>query len=88
MQNFRMYIPFKAIFEPFGVKATWTAKTKTISAAKTAFALTLVINSKIAKLNGKNVALDAAPTVIAGSTFVPLRFVGESLGVTVQYRAK
>jgi hypothetical protein len=86
--NGRTFLPFKAIFEPFGVKATWTAKTKTISAAKTAFALTLVINSKTAKLNGKNVALDAAPTVIGGSTFVPLRFVGESLGVTVQYRAK
>ena len=84
----RMYLPFKSIFEPFGVKATWTSRTKTIAASKPGFALTLVINSKTAKLNGKNVALDAAPTVIKGSTFVPLRFVGESLGVTVQYRAK
>jgi hypothetical protein len=84
----RTYLPFKAIFEPFGVKALWNNKTKVLNASKTNFKLTLTINNSSAKLNGKDVKLDAAPVIMNGTTYVPLRFVGESLGVPVQYRAK
>jgi hypothetical protein len=82
----RTFVPFKAIFEPFGVTASWNNTTKTLTGTKTGFSLKLTINNKTAIVNGKTVTLDVAPTIINGSTYVPLRFVGESLGVNVEYR--
>jgi chitodextrinase len=86
--NGRIFLPVKAIFEPFGVKIGWTAKTKTITATKRGFNLSLTVNSKSGKLNGNAVGLEVSPTIINGSTYVPLRFVGDSLGVIVEYKAK
>ncbi|MCK5848940.1 MAG: copper amine oxidase N-terminal domain-containing protein [Caldisericia bacterium] len=45
----------------------------------------LIIGSKNAKVNEKTVALDVAPFIDSGRTFVPFRFIGESLGAKVGY---
>jgi len=48
----------------------------------------LQINNKVAKVNGKNYTLDAAPFVHNGRTVVPLRFVSEALGAKVSWNGK
>jgi|GEM_PF-3729339 len=47
--------------------------------------VTLKIGSVNAIQNGKNAKMDTAPFTISGSTMVPLRFVSEKMGGTVQY---
>lgn len=47
----------------------------------------LKIGSKSPTVNGKVVPIDVAAKVTSGRTLVPLRFVGEALGATVQYDA-
>jgi hypothetical protein len=47
----------------------------------------LTLNSKQATVNGKAVTLDTAPIAIDGATYLPLRFVSESLGGSVDWEA-
>lgn len=46
------------------------------------------LNNKNATVNGQEIVVDPPPTVIKGSTFVPLRFVGDAFGVKMDYDAK
>lgn len=45
----------------------------------------LTIGKKTAYVNGQAVTLDVAPFIDKGRTFVPFRFIGESLGAQVGY---
>jgi hypothetical protein len=83
-----MYVPFKAIFTALNVAATWNNTTKAVTANKTNFTLTMTANAKTAKLNGKTISLATPVKIINGTTYVPLRFVGQSLDATIEYKAK
>jgi len=48
----------------------------------------LRIGSKKATVSGKEVAMDAAPYIKKGSTLVPLRFIGEAFGATIDWQPK
>lgn len=50
--------------------------------------LELWVDKQEAIVNGKKVTLDVPPTVVKGRTLVPLRFIGESLGATIDYEPK
>jgi len=45
----------------------------------------LTIGSTYPTVNGQVVAIDQPGVIVDGRTLVPLRFVGESLGVTVNW---
>lgn len=46
----------------------------------------LKIGSKVAAINGVAVSMDVAPTIVNGTTMVPVRFISESLGLSVGWR--
>ncbi|MDD3427568.1 MAG: copper amine oxidase N-terminal domain-containing protein, partial [Caldisericia bacterium] len=48
----------------------------------------LTINNKTADVNGRKVQLDVAPIIVKGRTFVPVRFVSENLGASVEWIAE
>lgn len=50
--------------------------------------IVLTIGQKTAQVGGESRILDVAPSLIAGRTFLPLRFVGESLGANVTWNGK
>ena len=52
---------------------------------KTFTRVTLQINNTIARINDKIVTLDAPPTIINGRTMVPIRFISEAFGATVDW---
>ncbi len=81
----RTYVPFKALFDMVGVNSSWNNQTKTLTATQTNFSLALKLGAKSAVLNGKSVKLDAPMTSINGTTYVPLRFVGDALDASVQF---
>ncbi|ERM92262.1 hypothetical protein O163_06520 [Caldanaerobacter subterraneus subsp. yonseiensis KB-1] len=79
-------VPMRAFFEALGAKVNWKEKTKTVTAFRGKITtVQLIIGHKIAKVNGKNYELIVAPQLINGSTYVPLRFVGEVFGYKVIY---
>lgn len=77
--------PLRKIFETLGALVTWDASTSTIIATKGNSILTLVVGNTTGTLNGKSINLDAPPTIMNGSTLVPVRFIAESLGTKVEW---
>ncbi|NLI40506.1 MAG: hypothetical protein GX421_04915 [Caldisericales bacterium] len=49
--------------------------------------ITLQVNSPTAIVDDKQVSMANPPSIIGGSTFVPLRFIGEALGAKVDWDA-
>lgn len=48
----------------------------------------LKIGSKVAIVDGKEVEMDVAPLILENRTFVPVRFVSEVLGCTINWNEK
>lgn len=85
----RTLVPMRAIFEAMGAKVEWIADSKTVVGIsrdeKTI--ITLKIDNKTASVNGKSVSLDVPAQIRNDRTVVPLRFIGESFGATVNWDA-
>jgi hypothetical protein len=81
----RTYVPIRAITESFGANVTWNSKTQAVIIELDSTKIELQIGSNTAKVNGKNLSLEAPPTIVENRTFVPLRFISESLGAAVQW---
>lgn len=88
MENNRVMVPMRAIFQELGANVIWDAKTRSITATKGKTVIKLKVDSKQATINGKPVTLDVAPFIQSGTTFVPTRFVSEALGVDVKWDDK
>ncbi|GFN32667.1 stalk domain-containing protein [Paenibacillus xylaniclasticus] len=48
-------------------------------------AIKLTINKKVATVNGNSVSLDASPIALSGVTYLPLRFIADSMGAQVDW---
>ncbi|MBA9086731.1 hypothetical protein FHR92_003211 [Fontibacillus solani] len=77
-------VPFRAIFEEFGMKVAWDNKNKSVTATNENFTIILTNNSYTASINGKEYQLIQVPSLSRdGSLFVNLRFIAETLGYDV-----
>lgn len=83
----RVMVPLRGVVERLGGNILYDPKSKVITGAHpgTSNQFRLRVGSDEALLNGKNMSLDAPPRVIAGTTYVPLRFVSEALGAQVAW---
>lgn len=81
----RMLLPMRQIFEALDVKVSWDGQTKTIIASKGDLSINLGVGRDFAIVNGKNIDLDIPSVNISGTTFVPLRFIAETLGIEVSW---
>lgn len=78
------FIPLRGVFEKMNSDVKWDQKTKTVTVARGNTTVKLTLGKKVAYVNGKAITLTAAPFMTAsGSTYVPLRFVSETIGALV-----
>jgi len=84
----RTLIPVRAISEGFGAEVAWDAETKTVTITKGDITITLKLDDRTATVNGQEVTLDVPAELMNGRTVVPLRFIAESLGLTVKWDAE
>ena len=84
----RTMVPLRAIFEALDAQVEWDGTTRTVTGRRNDTVVSLVVDSKIATLNGKKIELDVPAVIVSGRTLVPLRFVSESLGAKVTWDAK
>ncbi|MCA0757455.1 trypsin-like peptidase domain-containing protein [Paenibacillus sp. N4] len=82
------FVPMREIFKALGASVTWESKTQTVIGRKGHITISLKAGKKEAVINNKSVKLDAAPVLRGGVTYVPVRFVSESLGAKVAWDAK
>ncbi len=72
----------KAVSGNITLYAKWTEKAEENIADKQ---IILTINEKEATVFGKTVINDVAPVIVNGRTMLPIRFIAESLGATVDW---
>lgn len=75
LENERTLVPFRAIFETVNQEVYWNADDKSITSGN----IWLQIDNAVATVNGENVTLDVPAKLINDVTYVPLRFIAESL---------
>ncbi|QHW35428.1 copper amine oxidase N-terminal domain-containing protein (plasmid) [Paenibacillus rhizovicinus] len=83
MVNGTTLVPLRVVSDKLGGKLTLTGKS--ISIVKEKSSLSLTIGSATATINGKPTNLPVPVKVVKGRTLVPLRVVGEGLGVVIEY---
>lgn len=88
IESGRVLVPMRAIFETLGADVQWEGKTQTITAKKETLSIKLQIDKKDALINGKTSKLDVPAKIVNNRTLVPLRFISESFGATVEWTAK
>lgn len=96
MKNGRTLVPIRFISEQFGADVKWDQKKKVVTIQAKRFyqppSYILPIGQKtVTVVNGtevRKIQLDEPSQVINGRTMVPLRFVGESLGINVRWDFK
>ncbi|MCD8180238.1 MAG: carbohydrate-binding domain-containing protein [Firmicutes bacterium] len=80
-------VPMRAIFELFGAKVKWDGDTQTITAKKKSKTITMTIGSSDITKNDETYTYAASPMIEDGRTLVPIRAVGELLGLDVDWDA-
>jgi hypothetical protein len=79
----RVYVPLRGVFEQLGASVVYDGGR--IDATRGTTTISLQIGSNTAIVNGAQTALDAPPFLIGARTLVPLRFVAQALGASVNY---
>ncbi|MDQ2907967.1 MAG: copper amine oxidase N-terminal domain-containing protein [Candidatus Eremiobacteraeota bacterium] len=82
----RVFVPLRGIFQRLGASVVYQNGTINATGANNR-TVSLHIGSTQATVNGNSQPLDVAPFIIGASTYVPLRFVSQALGATVNYDA-
>lgn len=85
MENGRVLVPMRAIFNALGATVSYDSAERRISAATAAHRVVLPVGARFATVDGRSVRLDVPARVIALQTYVPLRFVSQALGAMVGY---
>lgn len=85
MQDGRVMVPLRGIFESLGADVLFDNRTRTIKATKGDRVVELTLGSREARINGATSYLDVPASTMGGRTLVPLRFVSESLGADVRW---
>ena len=79
----RVFVPLRGIFEQLG--ATVVYANGQINATARGRTVSLNIGSTQAMVAGQPATLDVAPFIVDSTTFVPLRFISQALGASVDW---
>ncbi|GED67752.1 hypothetical protein BRE01_14540 [Brevibacillus reuszeri] len=85
LHNGRTLVPFRSISEALKAEVNWNPADKSVTVTRGGVVVKLIIDNKIAYVNGKEKVLDIPATLIDGTTVVPSRFVSEALNADVQW---
>ncbi|MCK6076435.1 N-acetylmuramoyl-L-alanine amidase family protein [Paenibacillus silvae] len=76
-------VPIRIVSENLGYDVKWEKATQTVHVQKGSSFIEMTAGKDAATVNGNVVNLDAPPLIKQGTTLVPLRFVGEGMGLQV-----
>ena len=78
-------VPARETFENFGAEVTWIKSSEQVQVVYKDMVVLMKINDKKATVNGELFYMDIPPKLINGKTMIPVRFVSEALGFTVEW---
>lgn len=87
IKNDRTMLPIRFIAEALGAEVGWSDKTRTVSIITDKVLIKIVVGEKKAKIDGEEVELDSPAYIDVDNnrTYLPVRFVAEALGATVDW---
>jgi thiol-disulfide isomerase/thioredoxin len=88
IKNGRTMVPIRLIAEAFCSTVEFDPATRGIRIHTKDKVINLQIGSSYAMVNGKTAKLDAPPEINNGRTFLPLRFIVEMFGASIDWNAK
>lgn len=83
--NGSVMVPIRIISEGLGYEVGWEKQTETVTIKQDQRLLQLFIDNPKAVVDGSEVGLSAPPLLQDNTTLVPLRFVGEQMGLKVSW---
>ncbi|KRF10731.1 hypothetical protein ASG93_17510 [Paenibacillus sp. Soil787] len=83
--NGNTIVPVRIIVEEIGAKVSWDEPTRKVTIVKDDMNIQLVIDSKTALIKGKKENLEVAPIIEKGNTMLPLRFIGQLMGIEFKW---
>lgn len=83
--NSRTLVPIRAIVEAMGGTIDWNAATQTVGIDYNARRVKMTIDSKSMSVNGAQQTIDVAPRAINSRTMLPVRFVSDALGISIDW---
>jgi len=87
MENNSVLVPMRGVFEKMGGTLSWDRASNTVTASREGKKVVLPLNSTSATVDGEKVTLHQPAILLNGRAMVPLRFLSESLGAQVLWRA-
>ena len=91
LESDRTLVPMRFLFEQMGEEVTWNEDTQTATVKSkadsngTAREIAFSIDDTAAKVDGANKRMDVPARLINDKTMVPIRFLSEELGYTVEW---
>jgi hypothetical protein len=77
--------PIRHVIESLGGSVMWYSETRTVTADCRAKGIRLKIGDREALVDSKPFDVPLAPYITQGRTMVPLRFLGDALGLSLEY---
>jgi hypothetical protein len=88
VQDGNTLVPFRSISEALKANVSWNEEERSVTVTRDSITVKLIIDSKTALVDGKEVTLEVPATIVDGSTVVPARFVSESLKASVEWESE
>ncbi len=79
----RVLVPLRAVFEQLGDFVDWNDETRTAKIIGGDVTIEFVIGETAVSVNGEEKQMDVPAKIISGRTLVPMRFLSEALGYNV-----
>ncbi|HOM02359.1 MAG TPA: stalk domain-containing protein [Acetivibrio sp.] len=86
-ENNRTQVPVRFVSEALGAEVEWDATAKAVKISKENETVIIKIGEKAIDINGVRKEMDTAAIIKNGRTFVPLRFVSEAFGASVEWNS-
>ena len=84
-ENDRTLIPMRFLFEQMGAEVSWDETTNTATVSKASDVVSFSIDNLTATVNAQPKTMDVPARLINDKTYIPLRFLSEELGYTVEW---
>lgn len=81
----RTLVPMRFLFEQLGAEVSWDEATETATAVKANTTINFSIDNTTATVNGAATTMDVPARLVGDKTMVPLRFLSEEMGYTVEW---
>ncbi len=84
-ENGRTLLPIRAVMEAFDASVLWNGEEESVTITRKETEVKFWIGSTTIYRNGEKYLLDTAPVIRNGRSYLPVRFVAESVGLSVDW---